>query len=398
MLATVLTTALTLVAQPPTPAPLPVVAPPEEGSWDFAAVPRLTLSTDDGVGLGARGVAYWNRFGQKPYKTALSAQAWATTRLVQHHYLHLDAIDAFNLPLRVEADVQLYSAIAQPFCDDDPMAPCADDRAHTLRSIEPAAAALARWRVVDAPHKLELFAGTRATWYVPGTLLDDDGDGAPDLVPTPDTRYAARYPQGEPGLAHVLSVGVAYDTRDHEPAPHAGLHVDAAVRGASPWWGSAFSFVGATLTARSYTPLLPSRGVVLAERLIVDVVAGDAPTRERQRVGGLVELPALGGQELGRGVRLARFATPLKIVTQHELRSDLAQIDVLGKELALVAVGFVDAGVALWRFDREAALVLGLGTGLRVEWNHTFVMRLDLAMSPLEPGRLAAYSAPGHPY
>lgn len=397
MLASLLT--LALAAQPPTPAPLPVVTPPvEEGSWDFAAVPRLTLSSDDGIGLGARGVAYWNRFGQRPYKTALSAQAWATTRLVQHHYLHLDAIDAFNLPLRVEADVQLYTALGQPSCGDDPTAPCPDDAAHTLRSIEPAAAALVRWRVVDAPHKVELFAGTRATWYVPGSLLDGDGDGAPDLTPTPDTTYAARYPLGEPGLAHVLQVGVAYDTRDHEPAPHAGLFVDAAVRGASPWWGSAFSFWGATMTVRSYTPLVPSRGVLLAERLVVDAVAGAAPTREQQRVGGLVELPALGGQELGRGVRLARFATPVKIATQHELRVDVAKADVLGKELGLVAVGFVDAGVALWRFDRDAALVVGVGTGLRVEWNRTFVMRLDLAMSPLEPGRLAAYSAPGHPF
>lgn len=391
--------ALALAAQPPTPAPLPVVTPPEApGTWDVAAVPRFTLSSDDGVGLGARGVAYWNRFGQRPYKTALSMQAWVTTRLVQHHYLHLDAIDAFNLPLRLEGDMQLYATQRQPSCDDDPTAACPDDVAHTLRSIEPAAAGLVRWRLLDAPHKLELFAGTRATWYLPGSLLDEDGDGAPDLTPTPDTVYTARHPSGEPGLAHVLTAGAAYDSRDHEPSPHRGLFIDVAVRGAAPWWGSAFTFVGATLTARGYTPLVESRGLVLAERLIVDAVLGDAPLRERQRVGGLIELPALGGQEVGRGVRLARYATPVKLITQHELRVDLARAELWGKELGLVAVGFVDAGVALARLDREAALVLGAGIGLRVEWNHTFVMRLDVALSPLEPGRVAAYSAPGHPF
>ena len=50
---------------------------------------------------------------------------------------------------------------------------------------------------------------------------------------------------------------------------------------------------------------------------------------------------------------------------------------------------------------RELGNVAHLGgrhAGLRVEWNHTFVMRLDLALSPLEPGRLSAYSAPGHPF
>lgn len=391
--------ALALAAQSPTPAPVPVVTPPEApGSWDFAAVPRLTLSSDDGIGLGARGVAYWNRFGQRPYKTALSVQAWATTRLVQHHYVHLDAIDAFNLPVRIEADLQLYSALRQPFCGADPGAPCPDDVAHTLRSIEPAAAALVRWRVHDAPSKWELFAGSRGTLYVPGSLLDEDGDGEPDLSPTPGSVYAALHPRGEPGLAHVLSAGVVYDSRDQEPAPHTGLFADLAVRGAAPWWGSAFSFWGATLTARSYVPLVESRTVVLAQRLVADVVVGAPPTRELQRVGGLVELPALGGQELGRGVRLARFATPLKLISQHELRVDLLHLDVWGKDLGVIAVGFVDAGVALQRLDRAAALVLSAGSGARVEWNHTFVMRLDLALSPLEPGRLSAYSAPGHPF
>lgn len=391
--------ALLLAAQPPTPAPVPAAKPPDTpGSWDFAGVPRLTLSSDDGVGLGARGVAYWNRFGQRPYKTAISVQGWATTRLVQHHYLHVDAIDAFNLPLRLEADAQLYSTLRQAWCGADPVAACPDDLAHSLRSIEPAAAGLMRWRLHDAPHKLELFAGTRATWYLPGSLLDDDGDGAPDLSPTPGTLYASQHPAGEPGLAHVLTAGVAYDSRDHEPAPHQGLFVDVAVRGAAPWWGSAFSFVGATLTARGYTPLVEGRGVVLAERLIADVMLGNAPVRERQRVGGLIELPALGGQEVGRGVRLARYATPVKLITQHELRVDLARGELWGKELGLVAVGFIDLGVALARLDREAALVVGAGSGLRVEWNHTFVMRLDVAMSPQEPGRVAAYSAPGHPF
>ena len=391
--------ALALAAQSPTPAPLPALeAADAPGTWDFAAVPRLTFNSDEGVGLGARGVAYWNRFGQKPYKTALSVQAWATTRLVQHHYLHLDAIDAFNLPLRLEADLQLYSALRLPFCGPEVQAACPDDVAHTQRSIEPGASGLARWRVLERPHKVELFVASRATYYLPGSFLDEDGDGAMDLSPTPRSLYASLYPEGEPGLAHVLAAGLVYDSRDSEPAPHQGLFADLAVRGASPWWGSAFSFWGATLTARSYTPLVPSRAVVLAQRVLADLVVGDAPTRERQRVGGLVELPALGGQELGRGVRLARFATPLKLATQHELRVDLAHVELWEKDLGLIAVGFVDTGVALQRLDRAAARLLGAGTGLRVEWNHTFVMRLDLALSPLEPGRLSAYSAPGHPF
>ncbi len=130
-----------------------------------------------------------------------------------------------------------------------------------------------------------------------------------------------------------------------------------------------------------------------------DIVVGiTAHAQEELRDVVYVELPAPGGQEVGRGVRLARYATPVKLITQHELRVDLARAELWGKELGLVAVGFVDAGVALERLDRDAALVIGAGSGLRVEWNHTFVMRLDVALSPLEPGRVAVYSAPGHPF
>jgi hypothetical protein len=381
----------------------------DPGHWSFAAVPRLTLNADEGVGLGARGVVYWHRFDQRPYKTAISFQLWATTRLVQQHYLRVDAIDAFNVPLRIESELGFFSTLTQPYCGLS-FAPCADDAAHRLRSTEPYASAQGRWRVARGPwfhetYKAEVFAGWRGTWYVPGTLFfDDDGDGAPDLYPAPGSTYARAFPAGEPGLASVVQAGVAVDTRDNEPSPRRGFFVDASVRGAGPVTGSAFSFGGVDVTARLYAPLpvetAPGRPLVVAQRVIVDGVTGDAPVRERMRFGGLVDAQGLGGQDTARGVRLSRYPGRFRASHQIELRADVGHVDVGDNDLAFVVAGFVDGGVALFggAVDDDARLLLGAGGSLRVIWNENFVFRIDLAASPEEPGRVGFYTAPNHTF
>lgn len=379
----------------------------DDGHWRFAGVPRLTLNSDEGIGLGLRGIFFWHRFDARPYKTAITFQAWATSRLVQHHYLKVDAIDAFNVPLRLEAEAGFFSTLTMPFCGDPPEADCVDDDDTRLRSLEPYGSTTARVRVWKAPWwqdtiKVEGFLGWRGTGYIPGTLFDDDGDGAPDLFPYPGSRYAALHPAGEPGFASVFQLGVAVDTRDEEPNPTRGFFVDASVRNSQPAWGSSFAFVGANLTARLYAPVTRFRdlGVVVAERVIVDGVAGDAPWRERVRFGGLVEANGIGGADVGRGIRLARYPGRARLALQHELRVTPLTLDVWGNSLSLPIALFADSAVAQFFDDEQDGprLLFGAGISFRVVWNRTFVMRLDLALSPEEPGRLSAYSSPGHPF
>ncbi len=368
-------------------------------------MPRLTLNSDEGIGFGVRGVFYWNRFQTKPYKTAISFQVWATTRLVQHHFVRVDAVDAFRLPLRLEGEAGFFSTLTMPYCGDPPSADCDDDERTRLRSLEPYALANARFLLWRGPFlrdrlKLEAFVSWRGTGYVPGTLFDDDGDGAPDLYPYPGSRYAADHPEGEPGFASVIQGGVAVDTRDNEPNPTRGFFVEASVRDAQPPWGSSYAFAGANLTARLYAPL--TKDIVVAERVVVDGVIGDAPWRERVRIGGLSDYAGIGGQDLGRGIRLARYPGRLRAVLQHELRATPLVVDVLGHEVAFPVAAFVDGGVALFDDDfgdaSDVRLLVGGGISLRLVWDRTFVMRLDLALSPEEPGRLSAYSAPNHPF
>ena len=77
-----------------------------------------------------------------------------------------------------------------------------------------------------------------------------------------------------------------------------------------------------------------------------------------------------------------------------------AVLDVWGNSLALPVAFFVDSGFAFFDGDvvSDARLLFGGGISFRVVWNRTFVMRLDLAVSPEEPGKISAYSAPGHPW
>ena len=395
-------------ATPSTPDPAalaPVGVAP--GNWSFAGVPRLTLNSDEGIGLGVRGILFWHRHGQRPYKTAISFQAWATTRLVQHHFVRVDAIDAFQLPVRIESEAGFFSTLTMPFCGDPPATgvvgrECVDSDLTRLRSLEPYGLLNTRWRLWRQPFfkdtlKFEAFVGWRGTQYIPGTLFDDDKDGSPDLFPYPGSRYAAAFPGGEPGFASVLQAGLAIDTRDEEPNPSRGFFIDASVRGANALWGSAFDFGGANFTARLYAPVVPSRTVVVAERLIVDGVFGDAPWRERVRLGGLTETAGIGGLDVGRGIRLARYPGRLRLSLQHELRVTPLTLDVFGNSLALPVAFFLDTGAAVFA-NEVPRLLVGGGISFRVVWNRTFVMRLDLALSPEEPGRLSTYSSPNNPW
>jgi len=397
-----LTTKTTWAATPSTPDPAALAPEAPPGNWSFAGVPRLTLNSDEGIGLGVRGILFWHRHNQRPYKTAISFQAWATTRLVQHHFVRVDAIDAFQLPVRVETEAGFFSTLTMPFCGDPPERDCLDSDDTRLRSLEPYGLLNTRWRLWRQPFfkdtlKLEAFVGWRGTQYIPGTLFDDDKDGSADLFPYPGSRYAALFPEGEPGFASVVQAGIAIDTRDEEPNPTRGFFIDASVRGANALWGSAFDFGGANLTARLYAPLVPSRSVVIAERVIVDGVFGDAPWRERVRLGGLTETAGIGGLDVGRGIRLARYPGRLRLSLQHELRVIPLTLDIFGNSLALPVALFLDTGAAV--FANEAPrLLVGGGISFRVIWNRTFVMRLDLALSPEEPGRLSTYSSPNHPW
>lgn len=381
------------------------MAPADEGEWSFAAVPRFTLSSDDGVGLGVRGSAFWQRFAVLPYKTAIHFQAFATSKLVQHHYLRVDALEAFLLPLRLEAEAAFYSTISANFCglgDIIDVPRCADGDGSRHRFWSPALSTIARWRVAGerTGAKIELVGGYRGALFVPGALtLDGVRDG-----PYPGSTLALRNPAGDPGFSSQLLAGAVVDTRDYELAPNKGIFGSLVVRGADALTGSTWTWAGLTAGFAVFAPLskqgmLP---IVAAQRIVVDVLVGDPPVIELMRVGGLNESFAFGGQDFGRGLRSSRFAGAVKLMSQHELRAELARFEVLDNDVGLGAALFFDVGAV----GRDLASTArrwplpswGAGVALRASWNRAFIMRIDIALSPIEEGHIGFYTAPGHPF
>ena len=380
-------------------------------------MPRFTLSSDDGVGLGVRGSAFWNRWQATPYKTAIHFQAFATSNLVQHHYVKVDAVDAFNLPLRLEAEAAFYATISANFCglgDAVAVPTCADGNLSRHRWWSPSLSTVGRWRFIDAP-KLEGVIGYRGALIVPGAVtLDGIEEG-----PYPGSVLAERNPAGDPGFSSQVLAGVVVDTRDFELSPRSGIFASLIGRGAHGLIGSSWDWAGVTASFAVYAPLNDAMRaedgrvpLVAAQRVVVDVIGGDPPVLDLMRMGGLVESFAFGGQDIGRGLRSSRLAGEVKVMSQHELRAELMTFDIFNNDLVLGGALFMDVGTVLAsvdappRFTDEARSgdprlpfpSWGAGIALRVSWNRAFIIRNDLAFSPLEGSRAGFYTAPGHPF
>jgi hypothetical protein len=427
-------------SRPPTPSSSSSSSSPSSKAPDgvsFSGIPAISYIADNGLGLGVIAAAYVGDGATLPYRTAVTLQLFATQKLVQDSHLTVDALRVLDLPLRVGARVGFLASLTQNYCGeggdvrcDDATAVAAartaglvddegnddDDwdrfvrRYYQRRFMNPYGFVNARYalreRTEQQPLRVELTAGYRASWFVPGSVfLDEDGDGAGDLTPWPGSLYATVHPDGEPGLSSLVSLGVMFDSRDQEPSPVSGWWTEASVRATTPGL-STWNYVGFHVTVRGFTPVsLPGLGnsdrrLVLAHRLLFDGIVGDAPVQDLARLGGSQDTYAFGGADIGRGIRVQRFLGALKVLDQVELRWRFAELSALGQAFAFTAVGFVDAGLVGDRLlqPRHLGVAAGGGGALRVAWNENFVVRCDVAASPVEGWAPQTYITVAQPF
>jgi Omp85 superfamily domain len=410
-------------AHTPTPGAEPPGAAQETG-FGFGGIPALNYDSDNGLGFGLIGTLYWYDGETRPYRLAVTLQLFMTTKLVQDHNLQLDWLKAFGMPLRINARLGYLQSLTQNFCGfggdltcDPEIARAAGRdvglsgealetfarRYYQRRFMSPYGLVNLRWMLFEAKKpehlRIELLAGYRGNGYIPGTFTDDDGDGAPDLTPYPGSLFEQKFPDGEGGFSSVLSAGVVVDTRDHEPYPTEGLFLEATVRGASPVWGSRWSYAGTNLSLRGFTPLNEARTLVIANRFIADAVIGDPPVQDLARLGGTLDNYVFGGGDLGRGIRVQRFLGKARLLNQAELRWRFLDFSVLEQKFALAAAGFADLGVVAASLEEPGPMPVqvGFGGGVRVGWNENFWIRFDVGVSPAErfaPGFYVLVNAP----
>jgi hypothetical protein len=378
----------------------------EEGGhrFHFAAVPTLTFNTDEGFGTGGVGTLYHRHEGVLPYRDAVTFNLFISSKLVQHHALTWDAIKPFGLDGRSYVRLGYFSTVSQNYCGVGNAVTCAPGEAtaqarrlgleegdaearedflrryYLMRFIRPYATVFVRPWLRDKPWRTELLLGWRGALTVPGDLFERG--------PYPGSLFEADHPDGQPGFSSVPFVGFILDDRDDEVFPMEGLYLEASVRGAGPLTGATWSWGGGNAVLSAFFPISRAPRVVLATRVMADVMVGDPSIEEMARIGGTIDSIAFGGHQIGRGVREHRYIGKVKGFAQAELRAQLAVTELFGERFDHGTAVFSDIGYIGYDLldlrGHPTKLLSTLGVSYRLLWNETFAIRWDLAISPDE--------------
>lgn len=202
----------------------------------------------------------------------------------------------------------------------------------------------------------------------------------------------------EGGWSDLVKAGVALDTRDFEPDPRSGVFADAVVGWTSRAIGATHGYARATAALRMYESPVPELAdLVLALRLAYSLHTADAPFFALGTLGGTERDidGALGGDATLRGYRNNRFVGPVLVVANAELRWTCWRFALRRQRFAVMLTPLFDAGRALdrvqlslsrWRFD--------YGGALRVAWNRSTIIRLDVATSREDTATYLAIDLP----
>lgn len=365
-------------AAPPSGAPPPEAPPseaPEQHRLDVAVLPSVNFTTATGLGAGLSGALYVRDPDHRPYKYALSAQLFATTRGVQDHSATFDAPRLFESSYRpiVTAGffrdrLRPYTGIGNETTAFVPPGTTKDDYlTYTLTSP---------YAQISLEKQLAPRWKANAFYALRGQAVDEH----------PGSRLALDHPTGaEGGRSGRLDLELIYDTRDVEASPTSGVYLSGSLHGDSPMLGSSFENGGAATELRGYlSPGTLGPHLVLAGRFMADVTAGNVPVAMLAVFGGRSRIEGLGGAESIRGLPRFRYIGKAKVLANLELRSRLHRFIIFKRPLDLWAAGFVDAGRVWaelaadgpwWRIHSSR------GLGARVAWVEDFVVRFDLGFS-----------------
>lgn len=387
----------------------------EDSTWSVAAVPTLIYNSDEGFGTGGVATLYHRADGLAPYKDAITLKLYISTKLVQGHELSWDGLQVGNLPLRIFARIGFFSTVTQNFCGYGNAVNCDPNLAiskakerglsegsedydsfvrnyYQMRFMRPYADLLLRYKLRDMPHRLEILAGWRGSWEIPGDFSH--------RTPYPGSLYAETFAQGESGISSAPFLGFILDNRDAETFPTRGYVLESSLRAAAAWTGSTWTYAGGNLSFATFHRFLGSRRTIFASRMLADVVVGEPSTEQMARTGGSTDEIAFGGQAMGRGIREQRYLGKVKGIYQAELRSKIWDLSFWGQDFNLGGALFTDVAGIIYDLQDPRGdpgkLVWGAGGSFRIIWNRDFVIRFDLAGSPSEPGRPGVYIQVGN--
>ncbi len=398
----------------PSPPEAPTLPPPRTG-WRIQGLPLLNFNSDEGLGFGARLMLVDAGDGmQMPYRHAVTAQFFQTTRGNAVHRLMLDAPGFLDSQWRLGLDLSILSDRFSPYYGvgggasfDQDFAACEDRRAlEAAPDVCPGNPAFRGLRYYNFEQRtlpsvvFNARRPVRGPWQVAmgyrfrltqvGTRYDADDLGQSRASRLEEDVQAGRINDGRPVVGTFrtaeLTAGLLLDLRDNEPAPVRGMFHELAVRGAAGATGSAFNYWGATANFRFYHPLGTER-LVAALRLMGDVMGGDVPFFLLSAFGGVEWRDGwggVGGVFTSRGILKHRLQGEVKALVNGELRWQFLSVAPLNQRVDFTLVAFLDAGAAwadLSFRDSGLGRYAG-GGGLRVAWEKNFIVRMDYGVSP----------------
>jgi hypothetical protein len=191
------------------------------------------------------------------------------------------------------------------------------------------------------------------------------------------------------GSENGLLLGLVWDRRDDEVSPHRGFWTEGLVRWVPDIPGNDFDYVGFTATHRHYLPLADP--LTLAVRLGGRVMSDGAPFFTLSRLDGSFRTETVvGGNKTVRGILWQRAVGRNFAYGNLELRYRFRSLFSTGY---LAGSAFYDLGRTFDetppegmadRGEEQDRWHQGLGVGLRVAVNDTFVVACDVGL-PLDP-------------
>lgn len=241
-----------------------------------------------------------------------------------------------------------------------------------------------RWTFEEAP--VELLAGVEYRYMMPrayrGSLLEEDSrwfteGGETVLVGLDDHSLVG------------FRVGALWDRRDHEISPSRGTYAELSLRGGvGVPEGEAFAFGGMTADLRAFLPIVDQGRLVLATRVVFDVLFGDAPYYELPSVGAFDRF----GYCSATGVRSCpdgRYAAAAKLLGAAELRSLFAPFRLFNMPMVFGMVFFLAVGESWATIEGPrpfrgagATATWGGGLGLLLRWGEAVMVRIEVGYSP----------------
>lgn len=381
--------------------------PLDPSRLEFAVLPALNYDSDLGLGVGAAVVLAQFDPLYAPYRWRLEAVLLTRLQLVEgaieapfhDHYVALDVPQLAGGALRLNllaAFQRITTAGWYGLGSEAPLASASDDRRfQQFERTSPSLRGVARLAIGGARGELQLFGGAEVShsWMslYPGSLLERDAARATRPASADDGVLSALVHGTDDHWLVLLLLGLIWDSRDHETVPSSGALHELSLR-ASPGVDERLGYAGLTLSVAGYWPLYDEH-LVLAARLVGDVLFGAPPVYALASFGGLRSVDGPGGTASTRGVLLHRFHGKLKVLGNAELRARFITVELFEQRIELGAAVFADGG-RVWA-DTEARVLdgraldggswaAGLGGGLRYRWGETFLVRAELGYSPTD--------------